>query len=112
MFLLFPAVSVRVFPFLLVPAWSIISPTLWKYQLTKLVVADIQARQCPDDGNTIISTKVGSGLSLYLLVVPDGISESSHARSIIVSIARLIDATEHILADIQRRQRPDGSMRY
>ena len=53
-------------------------PPSRKNQLSDSVVANIQARQRPNGGNAI-STKVGSGLSLYLLVLPDGISESSHA---------------------------------
>ena len=41
-------------------------------------------------------------------MLPDYISESSHTRSIKGPESNLIDAAEHVLADIQRRQRPLG----
>ena len=40
-------------------------------------------------------------------MLPDGISEGSYARSII-GPSVLIDAAEGVVADIQRRHRPDG----
>ena len=73
----------------------------------KLVVCKVQIHQCPDGGNAI-STKVGSGLAWHLLVLPDGISESSHTRGIISPSPELVEAAERVVADIQRRQRPDG----
>ena len=44
----------------------------------------------------------------HLLVLPDGISESRHTRSIIGPVPVLVEANELVVADIQRRQRPDG----
>ena len=73
-----------------------------------VIAADIQTRQRPDGGNTI-STKVGSGLSWDLLVRPDGVSESDHARSIKFTVAIPIDAAERSVADIQRCQRRIGA---
>ena len=74
---------------------------------SEAVAADVQRRQRPDGGNAI-STKVGSGLAWHLLVLPDGISESSHTRDIISPVPVLVEAAERVVADIQRRQRPVG----
>ena len=41
------------------------------------IAREVERRQRPDGGNAI-STKVGSGLSWNLLMIPDGIGEGSH----------------------------------
>ena len=43
-------------------------------------------------------------------MLPDGISESSHACSVIAPVPKPIDAAERVLAVIQRRQCPLGSV--
>ena len=83
-----------------------------------VVVADIQARQCPDVVRRI-SAKVGQGIFwifLHLLALGDGSSncfrpfrgrcEVPIARAVIAII--LVRATKPSLADIQTRQRPNG----
>ena len=82
-------------------------------RLSEAIVAQIQAGQRPNGGEqwwgTAISKKVGSGSSLHLRVFADGISESSHPRSIIgPHVVVLMDAAKRVVADIQRRQRPLG----
>ena len=44
----------------------------------EIILGKVEGRQRPNGGNAI-STKVGSGLSWHLLVLPNGIGESGHA---------------------------------